>query len=308
MTSSENTPAPEERLVARRRVPFWSFEGPWIWMLPAVILLLLYSVYPLLYNIMNSFREFDPLVRDFVWVGGENWGKLFRDDRVLNALRVTFVYGVSALTIELILGMSIALLLDAGVFLRGLWQTLLIMPMVIPPAVVGLMFRLLEHSEFGVISWLLYSAGLLTPQEPLLGGTGKYALLGVLLADIWQWTPFCALIILAGLKSLPIEPLEAAEVDGASTWQRFWLVKLPLLRNVLAIVILFRIIDLYRIFDYIYIMTSGGPGQRTESISYYAYQTYTFIDWGYTATLGVIILVLIWITTFLYTRVFHVEW
>ncbi|MEZ4560832.1 MAG: sugar ABC transporter permease [Caldilineaceae bacterium] len=121
-------------------------------MLPAIILLLLYSVYPLLYNIMNSFRESDPLVRNFVWVGGENWGKLFRDDRVLNALRVTLIYAASALTIELILGMGIALLLDAGVFLRGLWQTLLIMPMVILPAVVGLMFRLLEHSEFGVIS------------------------------------------------------------------------------------------------------------------------------------------------------------
>lgn len=277
-------------------------------MLPAVFLLLTYSVYPLVYNIWTSFHEFDPTIRDFVWVGGENWATLFSDGRALNAVRVTVLYGMLALSIELMLGLGIAMLLDAGVYARGLWQSLLILPMVTPPAVVGLMFRLLEHSEFGVISWLLYGAGVLTKQEPLLGGTGQYALFGVLLADIWQWTPFCILILLAGLKSLPIEPLEAAEVDGANGWQKFWRVKLPLLRNVLAIVILFRIIDLYRVFDYIYVMTSGGPGQRTETISYYAYQTYVFINWGYTATLGVAILIVIWLSAFIYTRIFHVEW
>jgi len=277
-------------------------------MAPAVLLLLLYSVYPLAYNIWTSFHKFDPMIRDFVWVGGENWLTLFTDGRALNAVRVTLTYGVLALSIQLTLGLGIAMLLDAGVYGRELWQALLILPMVTPPAVVGLIFRLLEHSEFGVISWILYSAGILSKQEPLLGGTGQNALFGVLLADIWQWTPFCILILLAGLKSLPVEPLEAAEVDGANAWQKFWQVKLPLLRNVLAIVVLFRMIDLYRVFDYIYVMTSGGPGQRTETISYYAYQTYVFINWGYTATLGVAILIVIWVSAFIYTRVFHVEW
>jgi multiple sugar transport system permease protein len=223
-------------------------------------------------------------------------------------VRVTFTYSAIALSVQLTLGLAIAMLLDAGVYGRGLWQSLLILPMVTPPAVVGLIFRLLEHSEYGVISWILYGAGLISKQEPLLGGTGQNALFGVLLADIWQWTPFCILILLAGLKALPTDPLEAAEVDGANAWQKFWHVKLPLLRNVLAVVILFRIIDLFRVFDYIYVMTSGGPGQRTETISYYAYQTYVFINWGYTATLGVAILVVIWLTAFLYTRIFHVEW
>lgn len=279
-----------------------------MWLLPAVTLLLLYSLYPLLHNLWNSFREFDPLTKEFVWVGGENWVKLMTDDRGLNALRVTLTYGVLALSIELVLGMAIAMLFDTGIWLRGLWQTLFIMPMVIPPAVTGLIFRLLEHSEFGVISWVLYSTGILDRTEPLLGGTGQNALAGVLLADIWQWTPFCVLVLLAGLKALPTEPLEAAQVDGASTWQKFWYIKLPLLRGVIAIVVLFRIIDLYRLFDYIYIMTSGGPGQRTETLSFYAYQTYIFINWGYTATLGVALLVLIWFSTYIYTRLFHVEW
>jgi len=310
MQATENlSPHGENKPVRKnRRIRFWSPEGPLIWLAPAVLLLLLYSVYPLIYNIMNSFKEFDPTVRGFVPVGMENWNFLFHDARALNSLKVTFTFGIAALAIELTLGMAIALLLDTGVYLRGLWQTLIIMPMVIPPAVVGLMFRLLEHSDFGVISWILYGTGILNRAEPLLGGTGRYALIGVLLAEIWQWTPFCILILLAGLKSLPSEPLEAAEVDGASSWQKFWLIKLPLMRNVVAIVVLFRIIDLYRLFDYIYIMTSGGPGQRTETLSYYTYQTYVFIKWGYTATLGVAILVLIWLSTFLYTRFFKVEW
>jgi multiple sugar transport system permease protein len=292
----------------RRKGPIWSPEAPWIWLAPAVIVLLIYSIYPLVFNVYISFRAFDPVGKDFDWVGLGNWIDLLHDLRALNSLRVTLIYGVSALTIELILGMGIALIFDTGIYVRGLWQTLIILPMVTPPAVAGLIFRLLEHANFGVVSWVLYNLGILHPEEPLLGGTGQFALVGVILPDIWQWTPFCALILLAGLKSLPTEPLEAAEVDGANAWQKFWWVKFPLLRGVLAIVVLFRIIDLYRLFDYIYIMTSGGPGQRTETLSFYTYQTYSFIAWGRTATLGVAILVLIWVTTNLYIRFIKVEW
>jgi len=292
----------------RRKTRIWSPEAPWIWLAPAAVLLLVYSLYPLVFNVYTSFEAFDPVTKGFRWVGLRNWTELFADLRALNSLRVTLTYGVAALSVELILGMTIALIFDTGIYLRGLWQTLIILPMVTPPAVTALMFRLLEHANFGVISWVLYGLGILNPAEPLLGGTGKFALVGVVIPDIWQWTPFCALILLAGLKSLPVEPLEAAEVDGASAWQKFWLVKLPLLRGVLTIVILFRIIDLYRLFDYIYIMTSGGPGQRTETLSFYAYQTYSFIAWGRTAALGVAILVLIWVSTNLYIRIFKVEW
>jgi multiple sugar transport system permease protein len=291
-----------------RRAPFWSFESPWVWMIPAILLLLVYSIYPLIFNIITSFQEFDPISHSFQWVGLKNWIYIFQDERTLNSLKNTFSYMGMALAVELTIGMAIALLFDSKVYLKGLWQTLIILPMVTPPAVAGLIFRLLEHSDFGVLSWLLYGAGIVQRSEPLLGGTGKWALIAVLLVDIWQWTPFCILIFLAGLKALPSEPLEAAEVDGANSWQKFWLVKLPLMRNVVAIVVLFRVIDLYRLFDYIYIMTMGGPGNRTETISFYAYRTYSFIEWGHTAVLAIVVLVLIWLSSSLYIRFFHVEW
>jgi multiple sugar transport system permease protein len=291
-----------------RKAPLWSFESPWIWMLPAVLLLVIYSIYPLVFNIITSFQEFDPMTHSFEWVGLKNWLYIFQDERTYNALKITFTYMIIALSIEMVLGMAIALLFDSKIYLKGLWQTLIILPMVVPPAVAGLMFRLFEHSDFGVASWVLYGVGIFQRAEPLLGGTGKWALVGVLLPDIWQWTPFCILIFLAGLKAIPTEPLEAAEVDGASGWQKFWLVKLPLMRNVVAIVVLFRVIDLFRLFDYIYMMTMGGPGNRTETISFYAYRSYSFVEWGHTAVIALVILVIIWVSTNLYIRFFHVEW
>lgn len=297
-----------ERATRLRKAPFLSFESPWIWMIPAVLLLLIYSIYPLVFNILVSFQEFDPISKAFQWVGLKNWQYIFTDERTLNALKNTFTYMAVALAVELVLGMAIALLFDSKIYLKGLWQTLIILPMVTPPAVAGLIFRLLEHSDFGVVSWVLYGLGILQRSEPLLGGTGKWAMLAVLLPDFWQWTPFVILIFLAGLKALPSEPLEAAEVDGASAWQKFWLVKLPLMRNVVAIVVLFRVIDLYRLFDYIYMMTMGGPGNRTETISFYAYRSYSFVEWGRTAVIAIVVLALIWISTNLYIRFFHVEW
>jgi len=297
-----------EQATHMRKAPLWSFESPWIWMMPAVLLLVIYSIYPLVFNIITSFQEFDPISHSFEWVGLKNWLYIFQDERTYNALKITFTYMIIALSIEMVLGMAIALLFDSKIYLKGLWQTLIILPMVVPPAVAGLMFRLFEHSDFGVASWVLYGVGILQRAEPLLGGTGKWALAGVLLPDIWQWTPFCILIFLAGLKAIPTEPLEAAEVDGANAWQKFWLVKLPLMRNVVAIVVLFRVIDLFRLFDYIYMMTMGGPGNRTETISFYAYRSYSFVEWGHTAVIALIILVIIWVSTNLYIRFFHVEW
>lgn len=297
-----------DRTPTTRKAPVFSLESPWLWMVPAILLLLIYSIYPLIFNIATSFQEFDPISHSFQWVGMKNWQYIFQDERTLNALKNTFTYMVLALAVELVVGMAVALLFDTNIYLKGLWQTLVILPMVTPPAVAGLIFRLLEHPNFGVISWILYGARIIQPSEPLLGGTGKWAMSAVLLVDIWQWTPFCILIFLAGLKALPSEPLEAAEVDGASGWQKFWLVKFPLMRNVVAIVILFRVIDLYRLFDYIYIMTMGGPGNRTETISFYAYRSYSFVEWGHTAVIAIIVLVLIWVSSNLYIRFFHVEW
>lgn len=295
----------------RRR--FFSADNPWLWLAPATLILFVYSIGPLIFNLWRSFMVWS--TQQNTWIISRrgpfiNWNDLFFvDERFGNALVVTFQYTVFALLIQLLLGLLIALMLDAKPWGSGLMQTLIMLPMVTAPAVTGLIFRLLQHSEYGAISWLFYEAGLLTKDEPLLGGRGTYALFAVLLADIWQWTPFFVLIILAGLKSMPGEVLEAAEVDGASWFQRLLRIKIPLLFGVITVGVLFRLVDIYKVFDYIVIMTSGGPNLRTETISYYSYvNTFQQIKWGYGAAIGVFIMIIGWVSAFIYQRIFRVRW
>jgi multiple sugar transport system permease protein len=293
---------------------FISSDRVWVWLLPVVLLLLAIGIYPFLYNIWNSFREFNPMTGRIEPVGLENWQRLVSEivepsGRVRGALWTTAVYVISALAIEFVLGLGIAVLLNSGVWLAGLWQALLILPMVVPPTVAAVMFKVLENPDYGALAYYLQQAGITDKVEPLLGGTGKYALQAVLIPDIWQWTPFFILILLAGLKAIPHEPLEASQVDGASAWQTFWLVTLPMLRPMIAVAVLFRLVDLLKVFDYIFVLTSGGPGTRTEVISFYAYQrSFTTIEWGYGSVLGLLIFVLAIAVASLFVRVFKVGW
>jgi multiple sugar transport system permease protein len=185
----------------------------------------------------------------------------------------------------------------------------MILPMVVPPTVAAVMFKVLENADYGALAYYLQRIGITDKVEPLLGGTGRFALPAVLIPDIWQWTPFFVLILLAGLKALPTEPLEASQVDGATSWQSYWFVTLPMLRPMIAVAVLFRLVDLLKVFDYVFVLTSGGPGTRTEVISFYAYQrSFTTIEWGYGSVLGLLILVLAIVLSNLFVRVFRVAW
>ncbi len=286
-----------------------SSDHPWLWLLPVIVFLLFIGVYPLVYNVWNSFREFDPMIGRVEPVGFANWQRLLTDTRARDALGTTTIYVSAALLIEFVLGLAIAVLFNSGPWGAGLWQSLIILPMVVPPTVAAVMFKVLENPDYGALAYYLQQLGITDKVEPLLGGTGKFAIPAVLIPDIWQWTPFFVLILLAGLKALPTEPIEASQVDGASAWQSFWHVTLPMLRPMIAIAVLFRLVDLIKVFDYIFVMTSGGPGTKTEVLSYYAYQrSFATIEWGYGSVLGLVILVLAIVVANLYVRVFRVEW
>jgi multiple sugar transport system permease protein len=283
-------------------------ESPIPWLAPLVALLLVFTIYPLFYNIWLSFHEFAAMKRKLVFVGFDNWVQLFHDDRFWVSLGVTFTYFAIALVIELILGLAIALLLDAELPGFGAARAMLTMTLVIPPAIVGMMFLLMQDPQFGVLTWMLDAVGVLPKGTPILS-TSSLALVGVLVAEIWQWTPFMVLIFLAGLRALPPEPYEAAMIDGASAWQMFRRLTLPMMSRVIAVAILLRGIDLFRAFDYIFTMTSGGPGEATYALSYYAWQsTFTNLKWGYGATLSLVTLVIIMVFANVFIRVFKVRW
>ena len=287
----------------------FSSERAWPWLLPMIVFLLLIGIYPLIYNLWNSFREFNPMIGRVEPVGWENWQRLIHDSRALDALKTTTTYVLSALLVEFVLGLGIAVLLNTGPWGSGLWQSLMILPMVVPPTVAGVMWKVLENPDYGAFSYYLQKLGITTMKEPLLGGNGKYAMQAVLIPDVWQWTPFFVLILLAGLKALPTEPLEAAKVDGASAWQTFRDITLPMLRPMIAIAVLFRLVDLIKVFDYVYVLTSGGPGTKTEVLSYYAYQrSFTTIEWGYGSVLGIVILVIAILVANVYVKLFRIEW
>ncbi|MEM8755778.1 MAG: sugar ABC transporter permease, partial [Pseudomonadota bacterium] len=185
---------------------------------------------------------------------------------------------------------------------------LLTLTLVIPPAITGMMFLLIQDPEFGVLTYVLEGIGLIDPTQPILA-TSSTALIGVMLADIWQWTPFMVLIFLAGLRSLPPEPYEAAMLDGASPAQIFRRITLPLMSKVIAVAVLLRGIDLFRMFDYVFVMTSGGPGTSTYTLSLYAWQqTFSFIKWGYGATLSLVSLFLILIIANVFIKLARVRW
>lgn len=287
--------------------PF-SGDAAFPWLAPLIVMLLLFTIYPLIYNIWLSFHEYAPFRRQLEFVGLDNWRTLWQDTRFWGSLGVTFTYFFVVLTVQLVLGMAIALLLDSDEPGFGLLRALLTLTLVIPPAITGMMFLLMQDSEFGVITYILESVGLLDGTQPILS-TGSTALIGVMLADIWQWTPFMVLIFLAGLRSLPPEPFEAAMLDGASPFQIFRRITLPLMSKVIAVAVLIRGIDVFRMFDYVFVMTSGGPGTSTYVLSLYAWQqTFSFVKWGYGATISLVSLAIILIVANLFIKLAKVRW
>jgi multiple sugar transport system permease protein len=285
-----------------------SGDGPLPWLAPLIAMLLVFTIYPLFYNIWLSFHEYAPFRRRLEYVGGANWAQLWDDARFWGSLSVTFTYFVVVLAIEIVLGMAVALLLDSDARGFGVLRSVLTLTLVIPPAITGMMFLLLQDPEFGVITYVLESIGVLDGQSPILA-TPETALMGVMLADIWQWTPFMVLIFLAGLRSLPPEPYEAAMLDGASGWQIFRRITLPMMSRVIAVAVLIRGIDIFRMFDYVFVMTSGGPGTATYVLPLYAWQqTFSFIKWGYGATISLVLLAMILILANLFIKIAKVRW
>lgn len=292
----------------RASLPQWlTSEHPFPWLFPVTSILIVFGLYPVLYSLWLSFFKRNPALRTEKFLPSWNWSKLLSDDRVWDAVQVTFTYAGIALTLQLVLGLSIALLLDSDRKGFGVLRALMTLPLVVPPAVTGMMFLLMYDSSFGVISNALYSLNLLSPSAPILG-TGSTALWGVIVADVWQWTPFMVLIMLAGLRALPSEPFEAASIDGASFFQSFIHLTLPMMSKIIALAVLIRGIDLFRIYDYVKVMTEGGPGTATETLTAYAGTVYfKSANFSYASTVALATLIVVLVTASLFIKLFRVR-
>jgi multiple sugar transport system permease protein len=253
---------------------------------PAIAVLLALTIYPLIYSIKISLQG-----ESGNWTL-QNFARLFTDQFFLSALAHTIVYAAIALTFEFLIGLALALLLNTQMRGRSLFRSLLLAPMMLPAVVVGVVWRLMLNSDFGAVNGTLKSFGLRT-ESLTWTASPKLAMASVIVADVWQWTPFVFLILLAGLQAIPQEPYEAALIDGASAWQTFRHVTLPLLKPAILIVLLLRTMDLLRAFDQIFILTEGGPGFATETASLYIYRTaFRFSNFGYAAAMSFVLLLI----------------
>ena len=289
-------------------LPRWmTSEHPLPWLLPAGALMVVFGIFPLYKAIETSLYKRNAATRKMIFDPTHNWSKVFLDERVWNALLNTLFYTGVALLFQLVLGMLIALLLDSDRKGYGILRAMMTLPLVIPPAVTAMMFLLMLNGSFGVLSRGIIELGLLPPGFSILGNAST-AMAGVLLAEIWQWTPFMVLIMLAGLRSLPKEPFEAAAIDGANAFQVFFKLTLPMMSKVIAIAVLIRGIDLLRAFDYVKVMTDSGPGTATETLTSYAGRIYFGnADFPYASTIALLTLIIVILVSSTFMKVFKVK-
>jgi multiple sugar transport system permease protein len=234
--------------------------------LPTSAMMMLIFGIPLAFSLYLSFQGWSPEQALFAgnFAGSANYEDLLTDPQFLASLSVTCIYTAVTVATELALGMAIALLLNVDLPMIGLFRTILVVPMMITPIVAALCWKLLLDPDHGVVNYWIGS-------HIVWLGRPDTALISVIVVNLWQNAPYVAVLLLAGLRSLPSEPVEAASIDGASVWQVFWHVTLPLLRPYILVALLLRTIFEFRAFDNIYVMTSGGPANATMSLSMFTY-------------------------------------
>ena len=242
----------------------------WLLVVPAVVLILALSVYPLLFSIWVLFVNYDFQIPGHAFVGLKNFQQVLVDPVARWSLWLTIALSVTNVAIEFLLGLALALTMVKTFPGRGLVMSIIIVPLFISPVIVGQAWTLLLQRPFGPTNYLL---GLLTGHEVAIGWLTEspWLYFSLIIADVWQWTPFMFVILLAGLTSIPPNLYEAAEIDGVGDWQVFRRITLPFLGPMITLAITFRLLDAIKLFDTIFIMTGGGPGTKTYTSSFYLY-------------------------------------
>ncbi|MBW1697987.1 MAG: sugar ABC transporter permease [Deltaproteobacteria bacterium] len=256
---------------------------------PSVIVLVVVTILPALYLLVTAFTPLNLTRPETAWdfsMPFNNFSLLINDARFLNSVWVQFKLSLFTVTLQLLAGLAIALLLNKRSRFLEACRTVFLVPMVLPPIVVAIIWKVLYTPDISPILWALRSMNLPAPSaitDPDL------ALWAIILADVWEWFPFTMLMLLAALQMMPEEPIEAAKVDGATAWQIFLYIILPLLRPALLVSGLFRLIDSIKAFPLIYILTDGGPGTVTEVTNYYAFiQAFNFSYLGFSSSITVV--------------------
>jgi multiple sugar transport system permease protein len=271
-----------------------------VFVLPLAIFLLLFTLYPVAGTVVTGFfRDTTFYKREFIHF--DNFALLLNDRGFFQSVQFTLLFIAASVPLELLLGLAFALLVHEKLPFRGFLRVSLLIPWAVPAAVSGRVWELIYNYSYGLANFCLFKMGLTKAPVNWLGSEGG-AFFALVLADVWKTTPFVSIILLAGLQTIPEELKRQAAVDGASFFRRFTRLTLPLLKPVMVVALLFRTIDALRIFDVVYVITGGGPGGSTTSLSIYAYRFFVSGDFGYGSAISVFLFLLALALSILYLR------
>ncbi|MEZ4866090.1 MAG: sugar ABC transporter permease [Caldilineaceae bacterium] len=274
----------------------------WLFIAPTLILLLLFNIFPLFYSLYLSFTDYSAIANaEPVWVGFQNFGRLLNDPQMWKYFATTGRFAFLSVGLQTLIGFGMAMLLREKFRTGGFVTTLILIPMMLSPVVVGSFWKLIFNPTSGIINYMLgYRAGL----GPDWLADSTLALWAVVIVDVWMWSPFVMLLCLSGLNAIPDYLYEAAAIDRASPWFQFWRITLPQVMPLLLIAILFRTIEAFKSFDVVMGMTGGGPGDATELVAVNLYRIAFQGQWrtGYASALAYLILVVIIAISNVYIR------
>jgi multiple sugar transport system permease protein len=275
----------------------------WLFISPTLILLLLFNIFPLFYSLYLSFTRYSAIDNRVApaWVGFANYSKLLNDPDMWHYFATTGRFTFLSVTLQTLIGFALAMLLREKFKASGFITTLILIPMMLSPVVVGFFWKLIFNPSSGIFNYLLGYTNPATSPDWLSSPT--LALWAVVIVDVWMWSPFVMLLCLSGLNAVPDYLYEAAAIDRASSWFQFWRITLPQVTPLLLIAVLFRTIEAFKAFDLVMGMTGGGPGDATELISVNLYRK-AQVQWqtGYASALAYIVLVIIMAVSNVYVR------
>ena len=266
---------------------------------PAITILFVMNIFPLLWSFGLSFFNYKASsLKVPKFRGLSNYERVLTDDKVWERFQTTAVIVGSSVLMQLIIGFLLALMFAKVFPMRRIVLMLVLTPMMLSFVSVGVFFKLFYEPTFGIVSYILNN---FTNENFVMLGSPAGAIAGIVIADAWMWSPFVMLLVLAGLVSVPKYLYEAAEIDRASSWRRFWTITFPYIKSLLLLAVLFRTIETFKLFDIVYIITEGGPGSSTETIAVYLYRTaFQFFKTSQSAALAYIVLFIVIVLTNLY--------
>lgn len=256
---------------------------------PLIITAIVFILIPVIGTLITSLSR-DVTFLPSKFIGLQNYDRILGDGHFWQSVRFTLLFVIASVTLELIFGMIFALILNESLPGRGLLRVAILIPWAIPIAISGRIWQLIYNYEYGVFNYIVQFLGISNGPVSWLGSSfGAFA--SVVIADVWKTTPFMAIILLAGLSTIPRDLYKQAMIDGTNFIQRFFNITLPILRPVIVVALLFRTVDAIRIFDLVYVLTGGGPGGNTTSLSLYAYNYYVTGDFGYGSAVSVVVFI-----------------